>query len=128
MRWLFVLVLGGITEIIGYAARIYSWNDDTNLNPFLAQTVTLIIAPSFFSAALYVVFSQIIKIVGPQYSILRPNWYTIIFIIADLISLIVQAVGGGQAEIAAETNAGTTHGTNIMIAGICWQCSPCQFT
>jgi hypothetical protein len=121
MWWLVVLVLGGITEIVGYSARIYSWTNDADLNAFLAQTVTLIIAPSFFSAALYVVFGQIIGMVGRQYSLLAPKWYTLIFVIADLISLIVQAVGGGQAAVAAQTNSDTTNGTHIMIAGICWQ-------
>jgi hypothetical protein len=121
MWWLIVLVLGGITEIIGYAARIYSWSDDSNLDAFLAQTVTLIIAPSFFSAALYVVFGLIIHIVGQQYSVIPPKWYTIIFVICDLISLIVQAVGGGQAAVAARTNSDTTGGTHIMVAGICFQ-------
>ena len=71
--WLAVLVLGGITEIIGYSARIYSWIDDSNLDAFLAQTVTLIIAPSFVSAALYVVFGMIIQISGRQYSVLAPK-------------------------------------------------------
>jgi hypothetical protein len=121
MWWLVVLVLGGITEIIGYSARIYSWTNDSDLNAFLAQTVTLIIAPSFFSAALYVVLGQIIAMVGRQYSLLAPKWYTLLFVIADLISLIVQAVGGGQAAVAAQTNSDTTNGTHIMIAGICWQ-------
>ncbi|UJR06915.1 hypothetical protein I4U23_011204 [Adineta vaga] len=114
--WLIVLVIGGITEIIGYSARIYSWHDDSNLDAFLAQTVTLIIAPSFFSAALYVVFGQIVHITGRQYSILAPKWYTIIFVIADLISLIVQSIGGGKAADAATSNSDTTDGTHIMVA------------
>jgi hypothetical protein len=119
--WLVVLILGGITEIIGYAARIYSFSDDSNLDAFLAQTVTLIIAPSFFSAALYVVFSQIIYLVGREYSFLAPKWYTVIFVIADIISLVVQAVGGGQAAVAAKTQSDTTTGTHTMVAGICFQ-------
>jgi hypothetical protein len=121
MWWLVVLVIGGITEIIGYAARTYSWYDETNLNAFLAQTCTLIIAPAFFSAALYVIFGIIIHIVGRQYSILAPKWYTIIFVICDLISLIVQAVGGAQAAIAAKAKTYTSNGTHIMVAGICFQ-------
>ncbi len=121
MWWLVVLVIGGITEIIGYAARIYSWYDDTNLNAFLAQTVTLIVAPAFFSAALYIVFGQIINTVGRQYSVLGPKWYIVVFVIADLISLIVQGVGGGQAAVAAKTKSDTSNGTHIMVAGICWQ-------
>ncbi|CAF1690535.1 unnamed protein product, partial [Adineta ricciae] len=72
MWWLVVLIFGGITEITGYVARIYSWYDDTSLDAFLAQTVTLIIAPSFFSAALYIAFGRIISILGRQYSLLPP--------------------------------------------------------
>ena len=82
--------------------------------------MTLIIAPSFFSAALYVVFGQIVIMVGRQYSILPPKWYTVIFVIADLISLIVQVVGRGLAATAVTTNGDTTLRTNFMIAGICW--------
>ena len=111
MWWLVVLVIGGITEIIGYSARIYSWKNDSNLDAFLAQTVTLIIAPSFFSAALYVAFGMIVNIVGREYSILAPKWYTVIFVIADLISLIVQAVGGGLAAVAAQTQSDPSNGT-----------------
>jgi hypothetical protein len=121
MWWLVVLALGGITEIIGYVARIYSWYDDTNLNAFLVQTVTLITAPSFFSGALYVVFGQIIYMIGRQYSILSPKWYTVVFVIADLISLLVQAIGGGKAAYAAKTNRDPSDGTHIMVVGICWQ-------
>ncbi|CAF1304815.1 unnamed protein product [Adineta ricciae] len=118
MWWLVVLILGGI---MGYVARIYSWYDDTSLDAFLTQTVTLMIAPSFFSAALYIAFGRIISILGRQYSLLPPFWYTVIFVIADIISLTVQAVGGGQAAVAARTNADTSNGTHIMVAGICFQ-------
>ena len=119
--WLVVLILGRITEIIGYAARIYSWSDDININAFLAQTVTLILAPSFFSGPLYVTFGQIIYIVEGQYSILAPKWYTIIFVTADLISLTVQAVGAGQAAVVVRKKGDTTNETHIMVVGICFQ-------
>ena len=85
MLWCIVIAIGGITEMIGYAARLWSHYQDWNNNPFLMQTVTLIIAPTFFSAALYVVLSRIITIVGPQYSPLSPKAYVWFFLAADVL-------------------------------------------
>ena len=39
MYWTAVLVVGGITEIIGYAARLWSHYQDWQSDPFLMQTV-----------------------------------------------------------------------------------------
>ena len=49
--------------------------------------------------------------------------YTWIFISCDLISLVLQAAGGGIAGgKKAETNATTRDtGTDVMMAGIIWQ-------
>ena len=58
---------------------------------------------------------------GPQFSILRPLLYFAVFITADVISLILQAVGGGQASASAASGIPTTTATNIMVAGIIFQ-------
>ena len=58
---------------------------------------------------------------GPQFSILRPLLYFAVFITADVISLILQAVGGGQASASAASGTPTTTATNIMVAGIIFQ-------
>ncbi|GAX84469.1 hypothetical protein CEUSTIGMA_g11889.t1 [Chlamydomonas eustigma] len=123
MWWCVVLPIGGITEMIGYAARIYSYHSDSNNNAFLAQTVTLIIAPSFFSAALYIVFGKIIIAIGRKYSIMRPVTYIWVFCAADILSLVIQAIGGGIASQATikENLSLSNLGTHIMVAGICWQ-------
>ena len=42
---------------------------------------------------------------------------TIVFIIADLAALIVQAVGGGMAA-SSETEADAERGARVMVAGI----------
>ena len=39
LLWCSVIALGGITEVIGYAARTWSHYQDWNNNPFLMQTV-----------------------------------------------------------------------------------------
>ncbi|OCF34088.1 hypothetical protein I317_05638 [Kwoniella heveanensis CBS 569] len=115
------LVLGALTEVLGWSARYWSSQNVTLLTPFLMQISTLIMAPVFFSAFDYVILGLAIKRLGPQYSVLRPNWYFFTFITADLISLILQAVGGGQASSSAAEGAPTQSATNIMVAGIIFQ-------
>lgn len=78
-------------------------------------------APVFFSAFDYIMLGVAIQKLGPKYSVLRPSWYFIVFLTADVISLILQAVGGGQAASTAETSAPTDTATDIMVAGIIFQ-------
>ncbi|WVR04184.1 hypothetical protein IAU60_001184 [Kwoniella sp. DSM 27419] len=115
------LVLGCATEVLGWSARYWSSQNVTLLTPFLMQISTLIMAPVFFSAFDYVVLGMAIKRLGPQYSLLRPNLYFAIFITADIISLILQAVGGGKASASAGEGAPTQSATNIMVGGIIFQ-------
>lgn len=82
--------------------------------------MTLIIAPVFFSAALYVLLGLLIVDLGRASSILSAKWYTIIFCTCDVVSLIVQAAGGAMAS-TADTDAQQTRGTHIMVAGIAFQ-------
>lgn len=82
--------------------------------------MTLIIAPVFFSAALYVILGKLIIDLGPTSSILSAKLYTIIFCTCDLISLVVQAVGGAKAS-TADDESEQDQGTHIMVAGIAFQ-------
>lgn len=87
------------------------------------QITTLIIAPAFFTAGTYIVLGRLITSFGGEVSPLRPAAYLYIFCTADLISLVVQAIGGGMAASRyAQTPPGdTTIATNIMVAGIVFQ-------
>jgi hypothetical protein len=51
---------------------------------------------------------------------ISPKVYSIIFMTSDVISLILQSVGGGIAD-AASTESGKNEGTNIMVAGLSFQ-------
>lgn len=115
------LVLGALIEVLGWAGRYWSSQNEENLTPFLMQICTLILAPVFFSAYCYAVLGSAIHKLGAQYSALPARWYFIIFILADLVSLILQAIGGGQAASSASESAPTQTATNIMVVGIIFQ-------
>jgi hypothetical protein len=80
-------------------------------------------APAFFTAGIYVILGRLIRMFGRHVSPIGPNTYLYIFCPADIISLVIQAIGGGQAASAyAKTPPGdTSTGTHIMVAGIVFQ-------
>lgn len=85
------------------------------------QITYLIIAPAFLSASIYLTLKHVGIAFGPQYSFLKPQWYTYIFIGVDLLSLILQGAGGGIAATANRGSSTQTLGGNLMLACISWQ-------
>ncbi|KAL4754034.1 hypothetical protein BDW72DRAFT_157538 [Aspergillus terricola var. indicus] len=120
--WCVVFAVGSLTEVIGWAGRTWSAECPYNTNAFLMQITTLIIAPTFYTAGVYVLLGRFIQLLGRDSSILSPRVYLMIFVTCDVISLVIQAIGGGMASVAAaQENGNTTPGTNIMVAGIIFQ-------
>ncbi|KAI8957710.1 RTA1-domain-containing protein [Daldinia sp. FL1419] len=115
------MVLGLICEILGYAGRIMSWKNQWSENGFLMQICCLTIAPAFLAAGIYLCIRRIVFAFGPGNSRIPPKYYTRIFIPCDIISLILQAAGGGIASSAFHTGHSTDTGDNIMIAGLAFQ-------
>lgn len=116
------LTLGCVTSTLGYLGRIGLNLQPFNQIPFQIQVCCLIIAPAFNSAAIYLMLRHIVEIFGTRWSILRPKQYSIIFITADLISLILQGAGGGLAATAGPENTSQMDlGNDVMMAGIAFQ-------
>lgn len=87
-----------------------------------ADTPGFSTAPCFFTAGCYVVLGRLIPILGPESSPLSPKRYLLIFSTCDLLSIIVQAIGGGHASAQDnKVNGNTKPGTDIMIGGIVFQ-------
>ncbi|KAL1985497.1 hypothetical protein VTN96DRAFT_7827 [Rasamsonia emersonii] len=120
--WCSLFTIGCIVEVLGWAARAWSSQCPYRLTAFLMQISTLIIAPTFFTAGIYVLLGRFIVLLGRQSSILSPALYLWIFCTCDIISLVIQAIGGGMASQAAgEINGNTKPGTDVMVAGIVFQ-------
>jgi hypothetical protein len=47
--------------------------------------------------------------------------YPRIFIICDVLSLVLQATGGGMASVATHQNHSAAVGNHIMLSGLCFQ-------
>ncbi|KAI9814920.1 MAG: hypothetical protein M1826_002125 [Phylliscum demangeonii] len=121
--WAFTtaVVLGCITEIIGYAGRLMLWHNPFSQNGFLMQIVALTMAPAFFAAAVYLCISRVVRGLGPEISRLAPRAYMLIFIPCDVVSLSLQGAGGGISSVQSQAGKTPTSGRDIMIAGLAFQ-------
>jgi len=120
--WLLpTVVLAGLLEALGWTGRLWSSKNPGLLTPFLMGIVATLIAPTPLAAANFVILGKIIGRLGSRYSRLSPRWYTTVFCTCDVLSLVIQSVGGAAASIAFNNGKSATGGGNIMLAGIILQ-------
>ncbi|KIM37554.1 hypothetical protein M413DRAFT_448364 [Hebeloma cylindrosporum] len=121
MWWLLpTACLCGLIEILGWSGRLWSSFSPLLSIPFQIEITCTIVAPTPLLAVNFVVLGEIIHRLGAQYSRLSPKWYTIIFCTCDVVSLVIQGIGGGFAATAPDLE-GANRGANIMLGGIVFQ-------
>jgi hypothetical protein len=120
--WFFTtaMIIGSSSEVLGYVAKLLLYNDPFSDLGFKMNVVLLTFAPAFYAAAIYASLAQICLALAPELSRLRPRLYTRIFISCDVVSIILQAAGGGIASAAPDFHV-LEIGDNIMIAGLATQ-------
>ncbi|KAI0263770.1 RTA1 like protein-domain-containing protein [Gloeopeniophorella convolvens] len=108
----------GVLETVGWSARLWSSHNPLLRNPFIVEFCLLIISPTALVAANFIILGRIVQRLGTQYSRLNPTLYFRIFLSCDVISLIVQGIGG---VIATSNDAHAKLGSHIALAGIVFQ-------
>ncbi|KAK9466073.1 RTA1 like protein-domain-containing protein [Lipomyces arxii] len=108
-------------ETAGYIARYLSSYNPDIVNDFLVQIICLTLGPAFFMAGMYFLLAETVIIWGIDHSRLKPWAYSQLFISLDVVSIILQAVGGGMAATALVNGTEVGTGTHIMVAGLAFQ-------
>lgn len=115
------IAIGCLGEVTGYIGRIILHNNPWSATGFEIQISTLIFSPSFIVAAVYITLQHLVQTFGTEKSRIPARSYTWVFIAFDILSLLLQAIGGGIAAGAEENDSQLDLGSNLMIAGIVWQ-------
>lgn len=113
--------IGVALESAGYVSRILLIGNYSDKSTFLCQIITLTLAPAFVMAGVYFLLAQLLVVHGRKFLMLRPLWFSYIFIFCDLLSLAIQAGGGGTAAIKLQNLESTKTGTHVMVSGIAFQ-------
>ncbi|KAI9877485.1 MAG: hypothetical protein M1830_003782 [Pleopsidium flavum] len=121
--WYFVpLPVGTVLEIVGYVARtLASKKDPYNVIYFIIQYFFIVVAPVFFSAAIYTVLSILIAAVGRAYSPLPPKLILWVFVVCDVVATVVQVAGAALIGSAESHRTDPTTANNILLAGLAFQ-------
>ncbi|KAF9872460.1 rta1 domain protein [Colletotrichum karsti] len=117
--FLLPLAIGGILQVIGYAARAKSGSESPNwsLGPYIIQSILLLVAPALYAATVYMELGRIITIVdGEGHVLISKKWLTKLFVAGDVLSFLLQGGGGGYQ--ASGTLAALKTGANIIIVGL----------
>lgn len=85
------------------------------------QIITLVVAPVFVTAGLYVMLGDIIRARGEHFSLLKPKVYVAVFCTCDVVALVVQATGAAMASHAFDTGKDTKPGAHIVAGGVIFQ-------
>jgi len=111
------MICGLILEIVGYAGRILLHDNVFERDYFIIYLVGLTIGPAFLSASIYLCLGRIITVFGTGLSLLKPKLITWLFVSCDLVSLILQSVGGAITSVSDDAD-GHQLGVDIMMAGL----------
>ena len=107
---------------MGYAFRILSSKvDPYRVVFFVVQYFFIVVAPVFFSAALYTVLSILITVTGREHAPLPPKVILWIFITCDVIATIIQILGAAMIGVAESNRKDPTTPNNILLAGLAFQ-------
>ena len=109
------LFFGIGSEIAGYICRSISALHKDDTSPYIGQSICLLIAPTFYTATIYMLFGRMAHLMQAEKLMIMPaRFNTTFFVVGDIISLLMQAAGGGL--MAQESSADT--GSNIVTAGL----------
>ncbi|KAJ5673434.1 hypothetical protein N7507_002561 [Penicillium longicatenatum] len=114
-------IVGGIFQIIGYAARAVSHFHTTSTTLYAMQTLFVLLAPTLYAASIYMVLGRIIVFLhGEHLSLVPVRFLTKIFVMGDVLSFVLQGAGGGVMSSSGSANF-LIVGQWIIVAGLCVQ-------
>ncbi|KAH7378001.1 RTA1 like protein-domain-containing protein [Cadophora sp. MPI-SDFR-AT-0126] len=119
--FLIPLVLGGIFEVIGFAARAYSASQkapDWSLGPYIIQSVLTLVAPALFAGSIYMILGRVILMTdGERYSMVRQKWLTKTFVCGDIFAFLLQSGGAGLMSSSSKAKTGEY----VVVGGLIFQ-------
>jgi len=125
-RFILILIpfyLGLYCEFIGYIGRTLNHDNIWERGPYIMQTLLLLIGSPLFSASIYMVFGRLVTNVlhNENYLLLYPKYITKFCVVGDIISLLLQAIGGSIMSATDKNIDNFKLGENVILGGLAVQ-------
>ncbi|KAH0557084.1 hypothetical protein GP486_005125 [Trichoglossum hirsutum] len=112
---------------IGLGSRYRTWGFMAGMFCGILLEILGYIGPAFVSASIYLCLGRLINTIGAEISRFKPRTYACVFVFCDVISILLQVVGGAITASARDNyqdaNARRVRqkGVHIMLGGLAYQ-------
>ncbi|SPQ24693.1 6e80bec3-ca3f-4ba2-afb5-8579566786a1 [Thermothielavioides terrestris] len=116
-QWWFMgcMLLAAASAIIGYIGRVMMYYNPFNFSAFMLQIICVTTVPVYYCAALYVTLALAVNHFSPALSRFNPRLFYSLFIPCDLVSLALQAAGGG---LSTSSSGSSQVGVDLALVGL----------
>lgn len=67
---------------------------DFTQNPYIIQSILLLLGPALFAASIYMILARLIRLIkAEKYSMIRTTRLTKVFVLGDVLSFLTQGAG-----------------------------------
>ncbi|KAF3047194.1 hypothetical protein E8E12_011603 [Didymella heteroderae] len=114
-----VIIMASLWETGAYAFRALGSEDQQSSGIALVAQILVLVAPIWVNAFAYMVFARIVHFYSPTRKVwlFSPSSLATVFVVLDIISFVVQLVGGGMAGPGANAES-QKKGLSIYMGGI----------
>ncbi|KAJ5206976.1 RTA-like protein [Penicillium cf. griseofulvum] len=95
-----VVLMGTLWELVGYTTRAFSTRNQQNEPVTTSSQMFILLAPLWVNAFDYMVLARMIHFFVPDHriGIFKPSLLAKIFVLLDIVSFVVQMIGGFMAN------------------------------
>lgn len=111
------MVIGEIAYALGFLLRFGLHSNPDSKGLFIGEYLLIVLAPCAFIAALYALLGRLAGMLqSPQYLWIRPSRITVVFVVSDVVTFLIQATGG--AISVGNDPDKIKLGSNIFLLGL----------
>ncbi|KAG2107899.1 RTA1 like protein-domain-containing protein [Suillus discolor] len=123
-RWMWPMVVGEYSTsqshafyVIGFGFRFALHYNPDSLVIYIVEYLLIVLSPCFFIAANYVLLGRLARDIGCTYQVLLPvRRLTLIFILSDVTTFVIQAAGASMTTSTVHNSA--LIGLHVFLAGL----------
>ncbi|KAG1768151.1 RTA1 like protein-domain-containing protein [Suillus occidentalis] len=105
-RWMLPMVVGEYIYVIGFGFRFTLHYNPDSLGIYIAEYLMIVLSPCFFIAANYVLLGRLAREIDCVHQVLLPvRRLTLIFVLSDVTTFVIQAVGASMTTSTVYNSA-----------------------